>query len=98
MQRRWITTGRGSVFGSSSGSIPTIKLASNAQLAQSLPDNIDVDCSPILDGADLAAMGDVIFQFVIDVASGRQSASERQGIGENNGCPVQCFEMAEQHV
>jgi len=82
---RRAVTGRGSVFGS--GSIPTIKLASNAQLVQSMPDNIDVDCSPILDGADLAAMGDVIFQSVIDVASGRQSASERQGIGKNEWVP-----------
>lgn len=79
------TTGRGSVFGS--GPIPTIKLASNAQLAQAMSDDIDVDCSPILDGKDVAAMGDVIFQIILDIASGRQSASERYGIGENEWVP-----------
>ena len=79
------TTGRGSVFGS--GPIPTIKLASNAQLAQAMPDDIDVDCSPILDGKDVATMGDVIFQAILDIASGRQSASERHGIGENEWVP-----------
>lgn len=79
------TTGRGSVFGS--GPIPTIKLASNAQLAQAMSDDIDVDCSPILDGTDIAVMGDVVFQTILDIASGHQSASERHGIGENEWVP-----------
>ena len=79
------TTGRGSVFGS--GPIPTIKLASNAQLAEAMSDDIDVDCSPILDGKEVAAMGDVIFQTILDIASGSQSASERHGIGENEWVP-----------
>ena len=79
------TTGRGSVFGS--GPIPTIKLASNAQLAEVMSDDIDVDCSPILDGKDVAAMGDGIFQTILDIASGSQSASERHGIGENEWVP-----------
>lgn len=79
------TTGRGSAFGS--GPIPTIKLASNALLAQTMADDIDLDCSPILDGTDLTAMGDAIFHLLIDVASGRQTASERLGIGENEWVP-----------
>jgi len=79
------TTGRGSVFGS--GPIPTIKLASNARLAKAMADDIDVDCSPVLDGMLLTEMGDRIFQSILDIASGQQSASERLGIGENEWVP-----------
>jgi altronate hydrolase len=79
------TTGRGSVFGS--GPIPTIKLASNARLAQTMAGDIDVDCSPVLDGMSVAEMGDLIFQSILEIASGRQSASERHGIGENEWVP-----------
>lgn len=79
------TTGRGSVFGS--GPIPTIKLASNAHLAKWMADDIDIDCSPILEGMDVADMGELIFQSILDIASGRQSVSECHGIGENEWVP-----------
>lgn len=75
------TTGRGSVFGSIPA--PTIKLASNAVLAAKMADDADVDCSGVLGGTGLNVMGEEIFQAMLAVASGRQSASERNGIGEN---------------
>jgi altronate hydrolase len=40
------TTGRGSVFGSRPA--PTVKLASNAETARRMADDIDVDCSPVI--------------------------------------------------
>lgn len=79
------TTGRGSVFGSIPA--PTIKLASNALLATKMADDIDIDCSGVLDSKNLSEMGDEIFHMILAVASGHQTASERNGIGENEWVP-----------
>ena len=79
------TTGRGSVFGSLPA--PTIKLASNAVLAARMADDIDIDCSGVLEGISLQEMGEDIFAFILNTASGSQSASERNGLGENEWVP-----------
>lgn len=79
------TTGRGSVFGS--GPVPTLKLASNAALAGAMADDIDMDCSAILDGVVVCDMGDAVFQMILATASGATSASERHGLGENEWVP-----------
>jgi altronate hydrolase len=79
------TTGRGSVFGSLPA--PTIKLASNAALAKGMADDIDVDCSGVLDGVSLDVMGEQVFNLILATASGQQTASERLGLGENEWVP-----------
>lgn len=79
------TTGRGSIFGSLPA--PTIKLASNAALVARMPDDIDIDCSPVLSGTSLDAMGSRIFDEMLAVASGRTTASERQAMGESEWVP-----------
>jgi altronate dehydratase len=79
------TTGRGSVFGSIPS--PTIKLASNAALARNMADDIDVDCSGILDGVSVDDMGAQIFARILETASGRKTASELLGLGENEWVP-----------
>jgi altronate hydrolase len=79
------TTGRGSVFGSLPA--PTIKLASNAVLAQRMADDIDIDCSGVLEGRSLTEMGEEIFAFFLEAASGRKPASELLGLGENEWVP-----------
>jgi altronate hydrolase len=79
------TTGRGSVFGSLPA--PTIKLASNAALAKNMADDVDVDCSPVLDGIALETVGGEIFELILATASGAQTASERHGLGENEWVP-----------
>ncbi len=79
------TTGRGSVFGSIPS--PTIKLATNAQLARHMADDIDVDCSPVLEGTPIAAMGNAVFDAILRCASGTPSASEQLGLGENEWVP-----------
>lgn len=79
------TTGRGSVFGSLPA--PTIKLASNAKLANNMADDIDLDCSAILEGISPDAMGNQIFDLILAAASGQQTTSERLGIGENEWVP-----------
>lgn len=79
------TTGRGSVFGSMPA--PTLKLASNAALAQSMPDDIDIDCSSVLDGVKLEEIGARVFDVILRTASGLKTASENLGIGENEWVP-----------
>ena len=79
------TTGRGSVFGSIPA--PTVKLASNAALAHSISDDIDIDCSGVLAGVTGAHMGSRIFDLIIATASGQTTASERLAIGENEWVP-----------
>jgi altronate hydrolase len=79
------TTGRGSVFGSVPA--PTLKLASNAALAKSMADDIDIDCSSVLDGVKLEEIGERVFELILRTASGLKTASENLGIGENEWVP-----------
>jgi altronate hydrolase len=82
------TTGRGSVFGSRPA--PTVKLASNAQTARRMAGDIDVDCSPVVEaGLSLADMGRQVYDVLLDVASGRPSASEDLGLGGEEMVPWQ---------
>ncbi len=79
------TTGRGSVFGSLPA--PTLKLASNARLASAMAEDIDIDCSPVLDGESLADAGERIFAAILACASGQPTASEALGLGEAEFVP-----------
>ena len=81
------TTGRGSVFGSKPA--PCIKLASNHATAKRMADDIDFDCSPILDGVSLEAMGQAIFDLLLRTASGEKSKSEALGLGDLEFVPWQ---------
>jgi altronate hydrolase len=81
------TTGRGSVFGSKPA--PCVKLASNAALAQHMDDDIDVDCSPILNGETVAEAGQRVFEEIVAVASGKKSKSEALGLGDEEFVPWQ---------
>ncbi len=79
------TTGRGSVFGSVP--VPTIKLASNEELARRMADDIDIDCSPVLNAVTVEEVGQTIFDRILATASGGKTASERLGVGENEWVP-----------
>jgi len=79
------TTGRGSVFGSLPA--PTIKLASNAALARNMSGDMDVDCSSVLGGTSIDAIGSGIFDVILATASGKPTASERLGLGESEWVP-----------
>ncbi|MGF1658401.1 MAG: altronate dehydratase family protein [Rubrimonas sp.] len=82
------TTGRGSAFGSRPA--PTIKLATQSSLARAMPDDMDVDCGDILDGASsIAAKGIQIVEAILAVASGARTASERAGFGDAEFAPWQ---------
>jgi altronate hydrolase len=80
------TTGRGSVFGSKPA--PTIKLASNSDLAARMSDDIDLDCGRLLSGeVTLVQLGDEIFDFLLATASGHQTRSEENDLGEDEFVP-----------
>ena len=82
------TTGRGSVFGSRP--VPTVKLATNAEMARRMAGDIDLDCSPIVEqGLPVEEMGRRVYDLLLDVASGRRSASEEMGLGGEEIVPWQ---------
>jgi altronate hydrolase len=82
------TTGRGSVFGSRP--VPTVKLATNAQMAERMAGDMDLDCSPVVDDAvPLSDMGRQVYDLLLDVASGAQSLSEGLGLGGEELVPWQ---------
>jgi altronate hydrolase len=81
------TTGRGSAFGSKPA--PTIKLSTNTALATAMPDDIDLDCGDVLTGCPLQDKAEQIVAQIIAVASGRQTASEQQGLGDHEFVPWQ---------
>ncbi|MEX0338945.1 MAG: UxaA family hydrolase [Arenibacterium sp.] len=82
------TTGRGSVFGSKPA--PTIKIATNSQMAQRMSDDMDIDAGRILTGdSEVPAMGREIYDLILATASGQPSKSEAQGLGDFEFVPWQ---------
>jgi len=82
------TTGRGSAFGSKPA--PTIKLATNSRLYETMRDDMDVNCGDIVDGGvPVRAKGEEILETILKVASGEKSKSEALGLGDNEFVPWQ---------
>lgn len=80
------TTGRGSAFGFKPS--PSIKIASNSDVAARMSGDIDIDCGPIADGAStIEEKGEEILDYLLDIASGRQSKSEALGYGGSEFVP-----------
>ncbi len=80
------TTGRGSVFGSKPA--PTIKLATNSRMFHAMEEDMDVNCGLIVEGeAGVEETGRVIFQKILDTASGQKTKSEAFGFGDNEFVP-----------
>ncbi len=72
------TTGRGSAIGFPT--VPVIKISSNSALWARMRANIDLDAGPVADGtATVEEIGRRIFELVLEVASGRRTASELHG-------------------
>lgn len=70
------TTGRGTPVGAP---VPTVKVATNNVLAEKKKGWIDFDASPVLSGKLLT---DEFFDYIIEVASGKETANERNGYRE----------------
>jgi altronate hydrolase len=83
------TTGCGSVIGCKP--TPVIKLASNTPMYERLSGDMDINCGIIAEGkSTVDAMGAVIFQNILDTASGKKTKSELLGFGDNEFSPWQC--------
>ena len=70
------TTGRGTPLGAP---VPTVKVATNNNLATKKSSWIDFDASPTLLGKDL---DDEFFDYVLNVASGKETKNEENGYRE----------------
>ncbi len=81
------TTGRGSAYGCKP--TPSIKLATNSDVYQSMIDDMDINCGDVLDGVPIAEKGREIFEPILAVASGAPTKSETLGYGEAEFTPWQ---------
>ena len=82
------TTGRGSAFGSKPA--PTIKVATNSEMAKCMSEDMDVDAGTILtQGVSVEEKGREIYEMFLSVASGEVSKSEAQGLGDYEFVPWQ---------
>lgn len=79
------TTGRGSCYGCKP--VPSIKIASNTALFERLDEDMDLDAGRIVSGESVADVGERFLDFAIEVASGRKTASEKLGMGDNEFVP-----------
>ncbi|MBA5777578.1 altronate dehydratase [Stappia sp. F7233] len=82
------TTGRGSAFGSKPA--PCIKIATNTDMYNRMTEDMDVNAGAMLsDGVSLEEKGREIYELLLRVASGEQSKSELQGLGDFEFVPWQ---------
>ena len=70
------STGRGTPVGAP---VPTVKIATNTNLAKRKPHWIDFNAGEIINGADLT---DELFEYVIEVANGKRTNNEKNGYKE----------------
>lgn len=70
------TTGRGTPFASP---VPTVKISTNSDLAKKKNNWIDFNCGVMVEDTSLEEMGTQLFQYVLEVASGRKVKAEEEG-------------------
>ena len=82
------TTGRGSAYGCAPS--PSVKLATNTALWERQSDDMDLNCGEVLEGTKtIEELGALLFQMLLDTASGQRSRSEQHGYGQNEFVPWQ---------
>jgi altronate hydrolase len=79
------TTGRGSCYGCKP--TPSIKVASNTPMFQRMSDDMDLNAGVILEGHTVDAVGHLIFDEILAVASGKKTKSELHGYGDDEFVP-----------
>lgn len=70
------TTGRGTPFASP---VPTVKISSNSPLYKHKKNWIDFNCGDMVDGKTLEELGEELFRYVAEVASGKKVKAEEAG-------------------
>ena len=73
------TTGRGTPFGTF---VPTAKISTNSTLAANKPLWIDFNAGAIVDGTPVEDVDKAFVDFVLGVASGKQTNNEKSGYSE----------------
>lgn len=73
------TTGRGTPFG---GFIPTMKIATNSQLAEKKGNWIDFDAGRLIEGVSMEDLSEEAIDAVLEIASGKQTKNEKNGYRE----------------
>lgn len=73
------TTGRGTPFGTY---VPTMKISTNSGLAANKPSWIDFNAGVIAEGEDMQKVARRFTDYIIEVASGRQTNNEKNGYHE----------------
>ena len=82
------TTGRGSAFGAKPS--PSIKIATNTVMYDRMIEDMDINAGTILTGGDsIEKVGREIYDKILAVASGEESKSEAQGLGDFEFVPWQ---------
>ncbi len=82
------TTGRGSAFGAKPA--PSLKIATNSEMYGRMIEDMDVDAGRILSsGITVEQVGREIYEHLLRVASGEQTKSEAQGLGDYEFVPWQ---------
>jgi len=71
------TTGRGTPVGFPA--VPVIKISSNSQLFEAMPDDIDLDAGSILAGKSIGEVGEQILDLLLRVARGQKTRAEING-------------------
>ena len=80
------TTGRGSCFGFKPS--PSLKIATNTNMYNKLEEDMDINAGSIMDGdSDIKKIGEIIFNNIIDTASGKLTKSEINGYGDDEFNP-----------
>ena len=70
------TTGRGTPFACP---VPTMKISTNTDLSVKKQGWIDFNCGVLVEDADMDTLKNRFFDFVVEVASGKQVKSEEAG-------------------
>ncbi len=70
------TTGRGTPFACP---VPTVKISSNSPLYERKRNWIDFDCGGLVKEGNLKELGERLFRYVVETASGRRVKSEEAG-------------------
>ncbi len=73
------TTGSGTPLGSA---VPTVKVATNNNLAKNKSNWIDFDASPLLGGTTMEELTKQFLSYIIEVASGKETKNEINGYSE----------------
>ena len=80
------TTGRGSCFGFKP--TPSLKIATNTNMYNNLHEDMDINAGTIMDGVNsVEEIGEIIFEELINIASGKKTKSEINDYGDDEFNP-----------